>query len=308
MRGRTLIDAVENLEGDITIEQDEANNMTLSAQGTAVTLPGLGADSFLFEMPDSDNASATVTLDQAFIEALLIAAQNSNEESLHVNLVGVTMVVDGDQNSVALYSTDNISCTRIVIASECSGDTTAILPKSSCLLIAKTLKDLAVSADYEATLFVLEDSVLVTYTPSDQDENCPHVWLCAKTLQAEPADYEEVLDKNLEDTQYGDVPEGLDKALGQCSIMFKDDYDRSVQVTPVEGGMELFAKGVYGEAQIELEFEGTEIPEQSVMISPDYVRRMLPHAEAMTFCSQALALHKETDHWSLTYMVSYKRA
>ncbi|MEO0248118.1 MAG: hypothetical protein ABIN58_00990 [candidate division WOR-3 bacterium] len=302
VRGRVLIEAVENADDELKLEK-RGTELALVDSTSTLCLPMLSPETFLFQMPDLDAIDVSITADKNtvgnFLSCLELAASTSNEESLRPELVGVTIKVeDGEIN---LYSTDNISCTKIVVHGlEVEGRGEVIIPKSSCQLLAKTFRDLA--EDLESCSFYFSKAaVLTTYLVKEKSD----VWVVCKTISATPADYEAILEAVLENRDYGDVPEGLEKALSRASVMFKDDYDKLVQISPTDTGIDLYCKGGYGELKVSIESEVS--PEDTVAVNPDLVRRMLDRGQAIMFCSSALALISELDGQELIYLVAYKR-
>ncbi len=306
VRGRVLIEMVENAEDRIELEAED-NSLVIKDSRSELKLPMLPPDTFLFELPDTDKVKASISGDLdtmlGFMEGLELAANNSNEESLRPELVGVTVLVD---ERATLYSTDNISCTKVTLTQvDADGEAIAVLPKSSCQLIAKTFRDLRGSGLAECGVYVLKDSVLVSYALDDDE---PAVWVVCKTVPvAKPADYEGILERNLEEGEFFDVPDGLEQALSRASAMFKDDYSRAVTLAPAEdAALLLSCKGEYGELSADLNSEG--VPAEEVVMNPDLVRRMLGTCHALMFCTNAMAMVSESDHSEVLYLVAYKRA
>lgn len=305
VRGRVLIEMVENADDEIELTADE-QSLTLTDGSSSMSLPMLPPETFLFQMPDLDSTKVAIegSLDEMedFLACLELAAGTSNEESLRPELVGVTIHAD-EGGPLLLYSTDNISCTRVSMADlSQTGKGVAIIPKSSCQMLAKTFRDLTPGLG-RCSIYFLDGAVLATYTMTDEAD----VWVVCKTIPVKPADYETIIETYMEEGEFGDLPEGFEKALSRASAMFKDDYARAVQIQPTEAGFDLYCKGDYGELTVSLESEVWP-DEALVTLNPDLLRRMLSQSQALMFCSSAVALVAETDSYHLTYLVAYKRA
>lgn len=303
VRGRVLIEMVENADEDLELSFED-NHLVLTDGSSSINLPALSDETFLFQMPDLDSTEVSITGEleamQSFLECLELASATSNEESLRPELVGVTVQAQG-KDGLTLYSTDNISCTRVVALSPTvEGSGVVIIPKSSCQLLGKTFRDLKEGLA-NCGIYFLKGAVLATFTTSEGAD----VWVVCKTVAAKPADYETILESNLEEDEYGDLPESLEKALSRASVMFKDDYARSVQIIPTDEGLQLFCSGDYGELNVLVESEVA--PVDTVTINPDLVRRMMPQCQSLMFCKSAMAMVSHTDDYDLTYLVAYKK-
>lgn len=304
MRGKVLIESVEHADDKINLEM-EGSHLVLTDKKSSLRLPTMSSEAYLFELPNTDRSHFCISGNLASMRELMqsvdLAASNSNEEALKAELVGVTF--KAYEEELRLYSTDNVSCTRIeAVGVEVTGAGTEILAKSSCQIISKTFRDLEPLGMASCAFYFLEGSVLVDY----QDENEQSMaWVVCKTVPTKPADYEKIIEANSSETNYGDLPEGFDNALARASAMFSDDYARCVTIDADEGPAFMQCVGDYGEFKVELDFD--QIRSEPVKLNPDLVRRMLPHCAVLTFGKNALVMAGETDYRNTLYLVAYKK-
>lgn len=296
--GKVLLDMLEGCGAEISVEQKDAE-VVIKDKGSTIRLPILQPDAFVFDPEQFGKATPMCPLTAELISALELAASTSNTESIRANLTGVTFDNDGDAGQLLLYSTDNVTLTKVQVpaALKSKRRVQGILPKDACDLIAKTYRDLGEEAA-EAHLLLGDGFVVAQLSDA--------VRVVAKLVVGEPADFEKMISENSKGAEFTECPESLFSAAKRASILTATDPERALEIITQAGFISVRAKGRLGELDTKIKAKGITDGDP-YMIDPDMLVRAQPWAAEIGLGARALVLRGALgEDGSVEYMIARK--
>lgn len=274
VRGKVILDwLAASRAKDLKVEQEDST-VTIRAGRAKLDIPALPEADFLFKWPKQKGFSE-IDLDSAFLEGLRKAMISMGTDPTHPWRLGVTVAFwgEGKKCGVLFYSSDNKSATRVNVPLKEDGpsDLVVILPPRLCELLVTLGR-----TDSPRKLLVTSKWVECQFKSG--------LRLFSKTMSnADVSTFETIFGgaKGKAKSRLISLPKGLDRCLERAQVVLPFAAEPFSRVVIDGGKLVISTRSSAGDVRDALNIEDHE--DCDVMLSPELVRRALPHAEK--FCA-----------------------
>lgn len=279
--GATLISIMENCSDTASLAQ-HGPEVLFSDHRTKVKLPTL--NDFQWDPDEKLPTKKEATVDASLITAFQLVTNYSSEEAVRPELGGVTMVLG--RKHCELYGTDNVVLVKAMAKTETTTEATHILPRKSCELLTKTFASLG--DELKACTLSMDEGRIVVRFRCDKK---PNITLMAKTVRANPADFDKILTTNGKGAHFVKCRQALFDAARRASILTGLDPDKSMTLAPQGATLLANATGSLGELKAEISLRGEEAVKcDPYVVDPDKLLSAQPWAQEIGLGAQALLL------------------
>lgn len=304
--GRTLLELLDGAGEEIEMvlmkkhEHESVEHLEIKDGTSTMKLPVLGKDAFVFDIPDCE-VDCEIELDEELCEVLGFVADCANVETIQPQFMGVAFRLD---KRLHVYSTDNVTITRMVTKQKYEGKGSAVIPSSSVQLLTKVYQDLGADLT-KATMSIGPEYVVVQYEV--KDTAVPVIVVC-KTIATKPADYEKMLQEHLSDVPYVPMPDGLELALKRSVAVLGDDMEHKSEIGTEGKRFWITTKGTRGQIGANLKLsESDGRSAASLNISPKHFLRALRACAEMKV-RDALILRGSFKNFTIDHLLSAAEA
>jgi DNA polymerase III sliding clamp (beta) subunit (PCNA family) len=304
--GKVLLEMLRGAGSEIELVQHLKHSELIIQDGSStVRLSTLGSESFTFKLKDlnGDGQALLDTITLPTANALELAASLANAEAVRPGLIGVSFV--SSNKSLTLYSTDNETATSIALPIRTGATLTGIIPQDSCILIAKTFKEMDKMEGLEvAELNLVGANAVATFVHT----TLPTVVVATKLIPAKMEDFPGIIAKSTEGVSWFPLPSQLVAAAKQAVALTKKDQDKAMQLILRSGSLGIAAKGRFGEFGTNIDIESLEVDEEETYsVEPRLVVRALDWAAEFGLGSKALAFRGDIgENIKVTHVISRK--
>lgn len=275
LHGRALLDLAGGCGPGATIAPSESGGATIEDGGTVLRLPAAG-DREPVRAPKESPGGIELALDEGLASMLEAAAKGADPDSHRPELSGVTVVADG--RSLRVYSSDNITCTRLSLStrSRSASKVVAVLSRPACEAVVKA------RAIGDGTLRIGADLASVEVDGVGS--------LYFKPLAVKPEDFERLIAENAEGVDWRPVPEELPLAIRRAKTLTGPDAWRAVSIGATAGAVTVEASGSLGTMRADLPSKGRAA--KPYVVGPDFVERALSLCDEIGFGGSALCFRR----------------
>jgi hypothetical protein len=129
------------------------------------------------------------------------------------------------------------------------------------------------------------------------------VSVVAKTVQAKPADFEDMLEENCKGAKLVSLSEELTQAVRRANVLTADDLAKAVTLTPSVDALMVEASGPLGEIKAKVRCKGIK-QSDAYRVNPDLLLRGLGQCSQIGFGAKALTLADEAEEVSTMMLVA----
>ena len=285
LHGATLLGVLKATRSEEVEVKVKGSVATITGAGKS-ELPVLPAADFIFNIPDEEEllSSALGEEIRKGIEACLVSVA---ADSLRPEYNGVTLRIT--KTGVQLFSTDNVSATRVELKGKLAGrkEAALVLPKLAAELLLKLF-----SKEGTPRIRVTEKIAIVEFGGE------PSVTLITKLLGTPSGKFDKVFADH-EPKVLCELPEGIESEIEKALVLTARDSPRECFLMATVGELVVSAGSVKSLGKMK---SSLKLAEKKLIgaanVNPEYVKRALPFADkfalnderSLVFVDEAIGL------------------
>lgn len=287
-----LIKTLNSLAGDTVLFTKHDGHLLVTSGKSKIKLPILPAADFPDPLPVGGKLLGKFSVTTEMLTGITACLVAVGTDSDRPALMGVTLSYY-DEDSIALYSTDNVSISRYTLASdlELPADAPIILPTDFCrqLLALSKLTDEIEVGIYSGALVASFGNAAVLFTKTLVDVN--------------PMDFDEVVAKYVSEDKLKmlDVPEAFESSFERALLIQSNEPYKSTVVTVKNKVLTLESTCSKGEVTDEMSFAGEDV---NFAVDPVLVRRMSGMADKVAMTRKVMVFASKDQ--SFMHLVAHR--
>lgn len=281
IRGELLLGLLSNSRArEITLDPDGDGKMKLKAARMKAELSVLNGSRSIWQFPEP-NKKASFPIPEAFIAGLKAVLVSVGNDTSIPEKLGVTVQFHG---GVTLYSTDSVSMAQVQLEMNTKAKAKSIiLPTAFCeQLLRLCSKGGFIELRDDCAIAGNEDGVNI---------------FARLVYSAKPLNFASIIEKHERWSKGAEmeVPDRLPLALERALVLLNGVPKAAVDFTIEEGHLTLETKADgRGHAKDVISIPD-HVPDISVRLDPELIKRALPFAESMIFTNAALIMRAGDD-------------
>ena len=283
--GELLIKALGAFSGAtlaITLPKGESG-LQIQSGRSKVKLPTLPAADFPFDSALSSAGGTETELSPAVLAGIDRCLISVGSDEKHPATMGVTLEA-GEGSKAVLYSTDNVTITRVETAEQIRAGTLVILPTFFCeqlLSVRRSFPSCAV------VLVQVEGALFADFV--DEHNNTQATVFHRMLVDPEPLDYPGIFARHVDPSKVDlkDIPDALDAALGRALLVLGTEPVKVTKVKTDGKVMYLTSTSALGDAADDVDFASRPM---DFKVDPALIVRGLKAATKMALLPRGVAL------------------